>query len=431
MRGSRQTWGSRGVVKVQVEPPQEGRNGTIGMALTLATGAAGLVAYLYLLGGVVTWLRLTAVRLPADAGIVATESKRLLAIGARVAAFELLLLLLVAAAVTVLAGLAIWRRGALPPQTIGNLGDLKDGWENLWTLGGMIGPATAVLLIVVGVSIDPLVWRVTVACLGILIGAVVGLAMVFSEPPENKTLLEDWNPRWRLLIVRLGRRIRGEAGRKATRRTSKQAKKRKERGIFWVRLVAALLLLVNVVAAVVLVPFMQGTALLAATMMIYAGTIVSWPTSGELREFLPEMLRSSGVWLGLVAATMVALAWVATPPVEYPQAEVFVNGRPEPFRGAYIDRTSAGLYLGICVASNTAQERYSSTEARVELIPVERLRRVTVGGGKYVFDPGGRPSLAQVLVAGFGATSSARARAPLHHSLRRQPTEVCGQGFDR
>ena len=203
-------------MSARADPPRPTQDGSLGKVITVATGAAGLVAYLYFLGGVVTWLRLTTAQLAGDAGVVATDSKRLLAIGARVAAFEILLLLFVSTIVTALVAFAILRRGALPRRSVRDFTDLRKGWRDLWTLGGMIVPAIAILLVCLGLSIESQRLRLVLVILGGVIGLLVSLAMVSIAPPKGRTL-KDWHPRWRRSIVYLGRLIRGEEGKNADR----------------------------------------------------------------------------------------------------------------------------------------------------------------------------------------------------------------------
>lgn len=400
------------VVNVRVvDPPPAGRDGSLGTAIAVVTGAAGLVAYLYFLGGVVTWINLTATQLAGDAGIVATDSKRLLAIGSRVAAFELLLLLLVSALVTLLVGFAIFRRGALPQRSISDFTDLKKGWGDLWTLGGMIAPAFAILLIGLGLSVNSPDLRCILLVLGGAIGLPASLAMVLGAPPKGGTGKKP--PRWQRALAFLGRRIRGA--------------KHGIRGVQWV---ATLMILVNCVVAIVLVPILQGTVLLAATAVIYAGPFLAWPRSSGLREFGAELVRSNGVWVAIAAATVVALAWVATPPVEYPQAKLRIEGRPDLVSGAYIDRTADGVYVGLCKVrvppDADGDNPPYSTKSHIVFFAKDRLTRIEIGGERYVFDPGGRPSLGQVFLAGLGGGSAARKPAPLHYELRPRLDRICG-----
>ena len=202
-------------------------------------------------------------------------------------------------------------------------------------------------------------------------------------------------------------------------------------GIRCVQVVASLLIVANCVVAIVFVPIQQGMLLLTGTAVIYTGAFVTWPRSSRLRDFGSELVRSSGVWLAIAAATAVALAWVATPPVEYPGATLRIEGRSAALSGAYIDRTADGVYLGLCTPKapphSDGDEGLRSTEAHIAFIAKDRVRRIDIGGEKYMFDPGGRPSLAQVFLAGLGGTSAARRPAPLHYTLRGGEADlICG-----
>lgn len=397
-------------VNVRADSPPSGRDGSLGTAIAVATGAAGLVAYLYFLGGVVTWIRLTTTQLAGDAGVVATDSKRLLAIGARVAAFELLLLLIVSAAVTLLVGYAILTRGKLPQRSISDFTDLRKGWGDLWTLGGMVVPAFSILLVSLGLSANEAELRLVLRCLGVAIGVPAGLAMILGAPPKGGAGKSP--PHWQRALAHLGRRIRGT-----------------KHGIKGVQRVAALVIVINVIVAVVFVPILQGTVLLTSTALIYVGPFLAWPRSSGLRAFGAELVRSNGVWVSIAAATVVALAWVATPPVEYPRARFRIEGHPGVIAGAYIDRSADGVYLGFCKmrippAADGARHPYSA-KSHIAFFAADRLRTIEIGGKRYVFDPGGRPSLAQVFLAGL-AGSAARTPAPLHHELRARPDRICG-----
>ena len=62
--------------------------------LAVATGIAGMVVYVYVLGGLVVWARLTAARLSTDGAVNALGNKSLLATGLKVVAFEFAVLAL-------------------------------------------------------------------------------------------------------------------------------------------------------------------------------------------------------------------------------------------------------------------------------------------------------------------------------------------------
>jgi hypothetical protein len=68
-----------------------------------------------------------------------------------------------------------------------------------------------------------------------------------------------------------------------------------------------------------------------------------------------------------------------------------------------------------------------STEARVRLLSASESERLEIGREQYVFDPGGRPSIWQVVRAVVGGSSAATHDAPLHHPLRGRPSKVCDE----
>lgn len=389
-----------------------------GRIAALAALAAGLVAYLYLLGGTVTWLRLAGAQLAGDAGIVATDSKRLLAIGARVVVFEILLLIAISAIVTALVMAATFRRGKLPEgRQPREFADFRDGWSKLWTLGGMIGPASALLLIVIGASVETQGLRCALLAAGIAIGAYAGVVMVRGIPPEGSG--PDWAPWWLRPVRKAGRAIRGGEAASAERR---------QQGIGRVRSVATTMLVLNVVVAVCVVSLLHGAILLAGTALIYAGPFVTWPRSSELKKFTTELVRSSGVWLAIGSATLIALAWMATPPVGYPLARVQVEGLPVIRPAAYIDRTSDGVYVGYCTPESYERDGepgFRSSASLIVFVAKDTFRGIEVGSATYEFDPGGRPSLFQVIAAGLEGESAARADAPLSQTTRPRSNDVC------
>lgn len=93
--------------------------------LGVATGAAGLVVYIYVLGGLVVWARLTASLLYTDSAVDALGSKSLLATGLKVVAFEI-------GVSALLAGLAwlLWRRFSVSRKTTSEKkkGPIRVGW---------------------------------------------------------------------------------------------------------------------------------------------------------------------------------------------------------------------------------------------------------------------------------------------------------------
>lgn len=135
--------------------------------LTLATGVAGMVVYVYVLGGLVVWARLTASRLYTSSAVDALGSKSLLATGLEVVAFEIGVLAL-------LSGLAwfLWRRFSVSRELSSEKkkGPIRVGW--LIVQGLLVAFVAACLLAIL--SLSPL--------LALILAAVwVGAGLTFEE----------------------------------------------------------------------------------------------------------------------------------------------------------------------------------------------------------------------------------------------------------
>jgi hypothetical protein len=115
--------------------------------LAVATGVAGMVVYVYVLGGLVVWARLTASRLYTDSAVDALGSKSLLATGLEVVAFEIGVLAL-------LSGLAwfLWRRFSVSRESSSERkkGPIRVGW--LIVQGLLVAFVAACLLALLSLS---------------------------------------------------------------------------------------------------------------------------------------------------------------------------------------------------------------------------------------------------------------------------------------
>jgi hypothetical protein len=361
--------------------PRAEKADTLGRVLAFAATAAGLVAYLYMLGGIVVWLKLQTARLSPDGAIVAINDRRLLAVGSRVVAFEIFLLLAASASITALVAIVLLQRRELPRQPIRQFDDLVTAWSDKGTLSGFIGSEASLLLIAVGLSVNnPSSLRTSLWIVGAVFGFFVALAVIFHEPPKHKAGEKSLSG-WRSAIDRLGDRL----------------------GLGVLRFLATLLLAAALIAAIILVPLLQGTILLAATALIYAGPFMRWPRATDSHIFRRELARSSGLWMAVAVSTAVALAWVATPPVSFPSASLEMPKGEETRSGAYIDRNGEGTYLGVCTVSrDDPSSPPISSDAKIEFLSSENVERLQLDSYTYDFDPGGRPSLGQVIVAIFG-----------------------------
>lgn len=388
----------------QSDAPEKARADGVERAATVAAALLGLAGYLYALGGIVIWLRLQTARIPPDGAIVAVDPRHLLAVGARVVAFELFLLLAVSAIVTALVALAVVRRGPITHPIYGKrFGAIEAAWSDKPTLGGFIGPEFALLLIALGMSVERPAPRHLLLIAGAVLATLAFLAMIFREPPRTDVKWRiTFPPSWRRKLEKRGNKLELEA----------------------LRFVAALLLPIAAGTAVFLLPILQGMILLAGTVLIYAGPLVRWPGTDDFGTFRRELLLSSGVWTSIAVVTAVALAWVATPPVSFSQADVSAAGAERAFAsGAFLARTDAGVYLGICTP--VPDDDGTSTDAHIQLVPAAQSASLTVGPGGYAFDPGGRPSIFMAARAMVSSGSAEEGDAPLHHSLLGEARDPC------
>lgn len=146
--------------------------------LALATGVAGMVVYVYVLGGLVVWARLTASRLYTDGAVDALGSKSLLATGLKVVAFEIGVLAL-------LSGLAwfLWRRFSVSRKSSSESkrGPIRVGW--LIVQGLLVAFVAACLLAIL--SLSPL--------LALIPAAVwVGAGLTFEESDFFQIARNRW-----------------------------------------------------------------------------------------------------------------------------------------------------------------------------------------------------------------------------------------------
>ena len=315
-------------------------------ALEVATTVLGLSGYVYALGGVVVWVRLTAAHLPADLTTTLLDPRLLLAVGLRALAFAAIVLGLICVAAYWASRPGWQSREAQWRQTLGPGDDVTTlGDRAVRTIAGLNILALSVVL---GLGIAALVRSVLPA---------QWVAAVF---------LVAWLAIGGLLARVGGRALTGK--------------------------------LHGAVAAVIVLAALFCEFPIAVLMV----TVVAIALLGRLIATLPrpaslgEFLRSPLPWaLGAVYA-IVAFAFVATPPVSYPRAVVQTDAGEK--IGGYLARSSDGIYLATC---DPGERNRSSTE-RLVLVRQDTVRSVTLGGRQYRFDSGDRPALLTVLLRPFG-----------------------------
>lgn len=316
---------------------------------TLAAGVVGLTAYVYLLGGTIFWLRIYAARLPADNATVAFQDRALLAAGIKVLLFELLLL--------GLAGGVVWGiwKGArhLDHQ------EERDQRE-----------------------------LVSYVILVLLRALIAGLTLISLLAPPCLDLYGGEGAGWVLLgfvLVGLAIAAIDLSGRMPSRIEKLRAKAVESE---WFQFLRFLLALAVVVVAVAYMAIALGITVLVllALLVLFHRYRRSPPAPGprSARELLLPALTLA------MALNLVIVPYLATPPVTFDHAKVMTK-EGGTIDGAYLGRTSEGVFLATCKQRTNNLTR--SYEGRIEVIPVEDVEHVVVGGFKYSFDVGNRPSL--------------------------------------
>jgi hypothetical protein len=316
---------------------------------TLAAGVVGLTAYVYLLGGTIFWLRIYAARLPADDATVAFQDRALLAAGIKVLLFELLLLGLVSGVVW-----GIWKGARhLDHQ------EERDQRE-----------------------------LVSYVILVLLRSLIAGLTLISLLAPPCLDLYSGKGAGWVLLgFVLIGLAI-GAVD--LSGRVPRRAKRLGEGAVKsdWFQFLRFLLALAVVIVAVAYMAIALGI-----TVLVLLGLLVLFhryrrspppPGPRSARELLlPALILA-------MALNLVIVPYLATPPVTFDHAEVMTK-EDGPIDGAYLGRTSEGVFLATC--SQRPNNPIRSYEGRIQVIPVEDVEHVVIGDFKYSFDVGNRPSL--------------------------------------
>ena len=322
----------------------------------------GFVIYLYLSGLFIERVRLSSARLPADLAPDVLSVPRLLSTGLRAT-------LLAGAAFAVLCLIA-YVGASLHWTRYGQL------WHNLVRRhpldehdGGVAPLGETAVRILAGVN--------TVA-----VAALVALAPArFADerlPELTWLVVLIWVVSFLLLylaLLRWGPAIWG----------------RRVGSVIWMTLV--------VLALFVSAPL--GILVLATAFLGTFGRVLA---RQERPETIGALVRSPLPWAVLATVLMVALAYAAVPPVSFPTALVATPSGPQ--RGAYLGRTSAGVYIASC---RTSQTTATSTAEQATFVPNAAVRSLAISAEPYRFDSGKRPSLLTLVfhaVGGEGETAT-------------------------
>jgi hypothetical protein len=397
--------------------------GEVTSAVQLLASLLGLGGYVYLIGGVVSWVHFGAARLPNDQATATLTSTQLFETGFR----SLLFMALVFSLMCLVAWLAAGWRWSV------NAGD----WHDVISHGG-VAPARAAV-----VEGDREAWKAhrehaLHALRARRIGVVADAA---RHVPRMKSLADAVDgERERHLAAAQGRSrlaarrpepIPANLGPAAVRvlagfnivvisaalgLLAAQIVQGLFGGVWW--LIVAVGLVVYLVVHLALTkwgplqwpPWAHGLAWLAVVvvavfitaplgLLLAAGFAVSLlgrplgriqrPTS------LAQLLRSPLVWALFTFYALVALAFAATPPVAFTRV-VITTGSSRRV-GAFLSRGDGGVYLATC----TPLADGTSTNERVIFAPDDPSTRIALGG-QLRLDSGQRPSLAAFAMQALG-----------------------------
>jgi hypothetical protein len=324
-------------------------------AIGVAAGLLGLAAYVYLLGGLVMWLRFTAARVPADDAVRALDRNHLLAVGLKAFVFELILV----GAVTGLT-LLVWLH-------VRNEDDDRPKEKEEWVAWIFVMQALVAGLLVSAV----------VSCyaslslpLSILAGVFVAVVWMAFGPRVLNGL--DGDP------------AKLAAMKKKARKKERKRRKRNK------KVVKTLLTLIAVGLAIVTLSAPAGIVILVALLFLHLSHLLDvLPTTEDLAKLIPAVLVL-GAGLSLIVG-----AYLATPPVSLDYTHVVLRDG-ETVRGGYVGENSEGVFLATCLPEFTTPK--VSRASHVKIVPADEVKRVIVGSSNYVVDYGKNPSLLDLAI---------------------------------
>jgi hypothetical protein len=304
-------------------------------AIALAGSFVALGAYLYLLGGLVLWLKFTAARLPTDDAVRVLDGNRLLTVGIKALVFEILLVVVLLVPVVV-----TWYCVRDPSAGNGTRVEREDVWE-AWKLV-LQGVIVAVLTnIVIAKLSDAPIWASATISLLVAITWVRDL-----RPRIRETLAAHPRARWPVKIA--------------------------------LTVVAALV-------AVFLPAAPAGVGLLILLLFLHLSHRWDVPlTAGDPMKLMP------GVLVLAIGLSLVVAAYLATPPVALDRAILYMEGGGI-IRGGYVGESGEGAFLATCHPSPVNPKVSERTKLRI--IAPNRVRRIDLGGPRYALDYGKDPSL--------------------------------------
>jgi hypothetical protein len=353
----------------------------IQIALAAAGGLAAAGAYVYLLGGFVLWLKFTAAQLPTDETVRLLDSNRLLAVGIKALVFELgLLALLLGLALTT--WLLVKRIEPQPNEEGEKKETAKRGKVRAWKL--------VLNAVIVAVLVSTFMAELSDERAWVVVAVSLLLALFWTWLVLS--VIEAW--------------VRQPTS--AEERDSRRQKK---------RYLKTGLTLVAVVVAIFFLSAPAGFGLLVLLLFLHLSHIEKkLPSVKEPRSLVVPVLAAAA---GL---SLVVVSYLATPPVALDRASLFLEGGGV-LRGGYVGQTGEGIFLATCRPRPTNPEVSKTTKLR--MVPSGSVRRMVLGGPRYILDYGKDPSLADVVVYLFERDSIQELLSTVSLDVR-DSKPVCG-----
>ncbi|HEX7290007.1 MAG TPA: hypothetical protein VF250_02665 [Conexibacter sp.] len=334
----------------------------------LAASLVGLVGYVYLFGGLVTWVRLMTARLPGGTLTALAEPRTLLVVGVEA-------LLFVAAAFAVacvvcwLVGRIGWREhrrdwhAVVVHRGVARAVAVREEERLRGTPPGVAGSHEPAPLGEGAVR--------TVAGFNVLVlAALFGLAVARVV----ELILPNWAAIVAFFVV-------------ATLAVWRLA----TWGPLHLRSHVAAIVLAIAVAFLAAAPI--GVLVIASVAIALLGRRIA---RLERPRSAVAFLRSPLLWGLLAVYVLVGLAFAAQPPVSFTRAVVETSAGRQV--GGYLGRTADGVYLATCTGLANATSR----SERAVLVPADAIERTTLSSEHYTFDTGDRPSLATIALRALG-----------------------------
>jgi hypothetical protein len=370
--------------------------------IEVLASVAGLAGYVYLIGGVITWVRLVAARLPADPLAAIVDPRVLFAVGLKAIVFVALVFAILAT-LSYAAASIHWKQRKNAWHALfkkGPFAAVRDDEESAFNPDyGHTQPRPDADYEIPDKLVAPIGEPAVRAIAGfnlLVLAAVLGLCaerLVALLPgdfsgPQIPVFAVVTVVAW-LLLLRWGPLGGGRIRQ-------------------WL-----VLILFGAVAVLSAAPI--GIIVLASVGIGFiSGALI---TRVDKPQTFIGWLHSPLPWLMLTVYALAAFAYVAQPPVLFSRAQVVTATGT--LTGGYLARTPDGVYLVTCQGLADATSR----RAQTTLIPAATIRATTLGGPAYRVDPGVHPSLLRIASTALGLG----AHGPTWFDVDfRPPRPVCG-----